>query len=149
MVLKKSRLKEDLARATREILDRMLKLYIVTDHDARNVRSDWKYEIFNLLHDIARLKKNHEFPTSEQIYKWTYGSFRSLIRNLQYSTRWVKSIRYAFDVDLDEEDVSENSIFQFDIICEDYFCWLAIELSQYGRVSEDCVNKKLNELSLF
>ena len=59
------------------------------NHSALN---HWKQEIYSFIHNVDKLKGNKRFPTSKQIYDWTYGKKEDV-----WTTKELVQIMNDFD----------------------------------------------------
>ena len=105
-------------------------------------------DVFDLLHDVSMLKKTEHFPTAEQIYKWTYGAYRGLTTSFAYMCPYIGTIQYRFCGNVAESLDIVSAVNAYDTACENYFRWLAAELSETGIVSMPKVDEKMREYGI-
>lgn len=151
MAEKKSIIKQDLSRSTKEVIDRLFKLHVVKDdnfpENYQKIRQDWVDDVYDLLHSVPMMKSTGTFPTADQIYQWTYDKYQDLVSYRQYMGVLLDTISDRWDIDLDEADIP-GFLDQFELKCAMYFSWISTRLCGVGIVSLSEVNSKLLELQL-
>ena len=137
----KKEIERELKSRTEQVILHLFKLYLMSDNESRN---HWIREIANFLNSVSLLSGKNKFPTSKQIYEWTYDKYQDVITNTTYIRKMTYDIIDDYGVDISK---SYSQICdEFDRICENYFKWLSNELSQSGFVSRREIFDKLNEL---
>ena len=139
--------KRDLERSlkpiTKQIIQHLFKLYLMPDNINRN---HWKREIANFLSDVPRLVGNNKFPTSKQLYVWTYNKWWDVITDTNYMKVMVQDILDEYS-DINEIRKTYPQICEeFNSICETYFKWLCEKLSKNGIVARTDIYNKIDEL---
>lgn len=130
-----------LSAHTDEIIDHLMKCYLMPNHSAIN---HWKQEIAIQINRIDKLKNGKKFPTAKQIYSWTYGKKQDLVTDIGFLSKLIKGVCEEYSVEVMESPYEIMD--KFDFICTEYFKWLATELSRVGMVNRSEVYTKLNEL---
>ena len=120
----------ELEQITRPLVQHLIKLWLYPNSSSAN---HWKQEIYNLLHNVSRLRGTNKFPTSSFILKNTIDVNSSSI------PIWVEIIQ-------DDYDKVECSTPELVIAVKEYYAWLANKLSQQGEVSRTAIYNKLSEL---
>lgn len=120
----------ELEQLTRPLVQHLIKLWLYPSSPSAN---HWKQEVYNLLHNVSRLRGTNKFPTSSFIMKNTIDVNSSSI------PIWVEIIQ-------DDYDKVECSISELVIAVKEYYAWLAKKLSQQGEVSRTAIYNKLSEL---
>ena len=137
----KREIERKLSDSTDEVIEHLLKLYLMPTNSARN---HWISEIANFLNKVNRFAGKNKFPSPEQIYNWTYFKWKDLVTDNSYMNIWVDNICDEYNTNVDKP--IENICNEFDNICEQYFCWLASKLSVGGVVERQSIFKKLNSI---
>lgn len=135
-------IKRDLTSAANLIIEHLLKLYLMTNHESEN---HWRREIYGFIHNVKKLSTTKKFPSAKMIYEWTYGIYQDVITDQKYVEVMVRSIEedYTFDFShLDILKICED----MDRICQNYFLWLSDSLSSVGAISPKQVYHKLDEI---
>ena len=130
-----------LSQQTREIIDHLLKCYLMPNHPSAN---HWKKEIASFFYEVDKLKNTKKFPTAKQIYNWTYGKKQDLVTDERWFSKLVNMTLKEYNMESSENPCDFMS--EFDSICVEYFTWLSKELSDVGLVTYDEIYQKLNEL---
>ena len=65
----KREMERELKSKTSQIIQHLFKLYLMPNSINRN---HWQREIANFLSDVSKLNGRNKFPTSKQLYNWTY-----------------------------------------------------------------------------
>lgn len=139
--LQKHEIETRLATQMSEIIEHMLKLYLMPNHSARN---HWESEIYAFVHNVEKLKQTKKYPTKEQIYSWTYKKVQDLVNDEDWMAIAIEDICEQYGIKL---TVSVNCVMhELDKICIDYFNWLSNNLSERGRATSREVYQKLDEL---
>lgn len=130
-----------LSAHTGEVIEHMLKCYLMPDHPAVN---HWKSEIANQLNHVDKLKSSKKYPISSQIYNWTYGNNKHMITDLAQFADLVGIIcsDYSIELNISYEELADT----FDSICKEYFSWLAEKLNKTGTIKNSDIYRKLDEL---
>ena len=137
----KKEIERTLASATNNIIKHLFKLYCMPNNINRN---HWIMEIANFLDEVKKLSGKNKFPTSKQIYDWTYFKWKDQITDLNCIPGMVETIEFDYHTVVDKSyDVIS---YEFDDICEKYFKWLANELGTKGIVGHKSIYDKINEL---
>ena len=112
------------------IVEHILKLIIMPEHSAAN---HWKQEIATQLNRVKKLKSTGKYPTSDQIYSWTYEKVSDDIMD----ARWLEDLIDVIESDYNTYvSIDINTVMKsLDMICKDYFSWLAKNLSEKGMIS--------------
>jgi hypothetical protein len=139
--LQKSEIETTLATRMEDLIEHLLKLYLMPNSSARN---HWQGEIYGILHSISKLKQSKKYPSSNMIYNWTYKKVRDLVTDY----KWMK---ISIDDFCDQYEISSTEsvsdiMNEFDGLCVEYFTWLSEKLSTAGKLSTRDVYNKLNEL---
>ena len=124
-------IKKDIERSlmdpNREIIEYLIRLYLVHDE---SIRSHLKDNIVKQIKSIPRIK--NKFPTAKQIYKWTYYKKQDLITDRNWMAISVKNIEEIYNIKVTTPiDKICNDL---DHICYEYYTWLANELSSFGFI---------------
>lgn len=125
------------------IVEHILKLIIMPEHSAAN---HWKQEIATQLNRVKKLKSTGKYPTSDQIYSWTYDKVSDDIMD----ARWLEDLIDVIESDYNTYvSIDINTVMKsLDSICKDYFSWLAKNLSEKGMISNAMSYETLNSLIL-
>ncbi len=118
-------------------------LYLIMDKN-NSASNHWKQEIYSFIHSVKKLSGKNKFPTSKQIYGWTYDKISDCVTD----TDWIS----VFVEDACDKECFENIYSITDIskrlhsFCTDYFTWLSESLSRIGIVSRQDVIHELDIL---
>lgn len=123
------------------IVEHILKLILMPDNSARN---HWEQEIASQLNRVKKLKSSGKYPTSDQLYSWTYEKVSEDIMDLNWLSELVEVIEsdYGTAVTNDIRTIRK----ELDSVCKCYFSLLADKLSQKGMVSNAKVYEILDSL---
>lgn len=138
----KREIERHLNDVTEPIIEHLFKIYCFPNDINRH---HWAMEIYSFLNKVKKLTGSNRLPTAKQIYNWTYFKWKDLITDEKFMSRWLKGTQKHYNEIPQELDVAVVCE-QFDYICEQYFKWLAYELSNYSYVYSDDIEDKINEL---
>lgn len=139
--LQKREMETRLATRMSDVIEHMLKLYLMPNHSARN---HWETEIYTFIHSVEKLKQSKKYPTKEQIYSWTYDKVQDLVTDTSWMTLAIEDICDQYNIQL---TISINTvIYELDNLCIIYFSWLSENLSERGRLTNREIYQKLDEL---
>jgi hypothetical protein len=130
-----------LSAHTGEVIEHMLKCYLMPDHPAVN---HWKSEIANQICSVNKLKNTKKYPTANKIYAWTYEQNCAILTNYTKFSNFVREICNDYSIETIEpvKDIMDD----FNKICKEYFSWLANMLSTSGKAASTDIYDKLDEL---
>jgi len=112
--------------------EHLTKLYLFSDVDCR---LHWKKEIWNFAHQLPKLKNSKKLPKSSFV-------FDKLSAYTDVSDSLIKSMCEEYK-DYIPSSVDANEL---ETMLNQYFQWLAKELSTNGKVSSNQVYSKLEEI---
>lgn len=139
--IQKREVQTRLAMSLVQLIEHLLKLYLMPDNSARN---HWQGEIYGFIHTVEKLKCSNKYPSSQELFDWTYSKIQDLVTDKSWMTDAVNDICDQYGVEaVDTIDVIMK---EFDEICIDYFEWLACNLSTKGRVTNRSVYMKLDSI---
>lgn len=137
----KKEIERDLTNKTDIVVEHILYLILDSNNDCVY---HWQTEIYSFISSVKKLTSSNKYPTSKQIYDWTYGKIQDCVLD----DKWVdvlvddvcdkENIENVFNI----KDVS-NRLNSF---CFEYFKWLGEKLSMFGRVTRKDVVDKLTYL---
>lgn len=139
--LQKNEIMQNIHRKTFVIIEHILKLVVMPDHDARN---HWQGEIAGQLNRVPALKNSKRFPSYRNLLDWTYYDNEDSICDKNWISKELDNILIDYGCEY-EGDVSDL-IDVFKDTCFDYFTWLAEQLSADGAVRNRDIYQKLDEL---
>jgi hypothetical protein len=125
-----------------KLTEHLIKLYLFTN-DTKNPwrKSDWRKEVWNLLHIVPKLKSSKKFPSNIMIRDiiGAYDDMTTELSNLiieEYIEEYpdLKPCRTDYD--------------ELNVIVNNYLDWISDVLSTKGVVSSSEVYAKLDELGL-
>ena len=120
------------------LTEHLIKLYLFTN-DTKNPwrKSDWRKEVWNLLHIVPKLKSSKKFPSS-RIIRDIIGAYDDMTTELSNLI-----IEEYPDLEPCRTDSDELAA-----IVNNYLDWISDVLSNKGVVSSSEVYAKLDELGL-
>ena len=105
----------------------------------QGTRKHWRTEVWEKLSRMHKLKMTNKLPSSEFIFKYSFGRNKHLI---------ASALQYAKDKEQDLRPKDSEVYGDFYQIVEDYFMWLAGQLSATDTVEIADVLKELDRLGL-
>lgn len=126
---------------TDEIIEHIIKLVLMPGHSARN---HWKSEIAAQIKSVKKLDGKNRFPTADQLYAWTYKKDQDLVTDEKWMKVTIEEIEDEYNIEV--TDTVNSICVRVDEICQNYFKWLADELSDAGKVTSSRIYQKLDEL---
>ena len=104
----------------------------------------WQHEVYAFYPKVSRLSNTKKFPTSEQLYNWSYGKEQDMITDVSQVNIMIQNCCYEENYEniYDAESVSNF----MDSVCVKYFHWLSECLSKHGMTLQVDVKEKLTEL---
>lgn len=141
LAIRKQEMESKLHNVTPAVAQHLIKCFLMPNSTAYE---HWKLEIFNFLHEVKVLKGVNKFPSSQQIYEWTYGSYCDSITNRNWMKSFLGDMEYSYDIKITYN--LSNIIKNIDDLCIDYFTWLSTKLSKYGYVDRKLICKKIDNL---
>lgn len=136
----KREIERHLNDVTEPIIEHLLKLYFMPNHESRN---HWCTEIYSFLNRIKKLSGKNKRPTKAQILSWTYNKWSDVLEDKGFIDSEIESIEELYNVTIPKSNIYYK---QFNTVCYDYFNWIATELSDKGYISFPSIRNKLNEL---
>lgn len=124
-----------------EVINNMAKILLMPKHTAHN---HWRTELASKIYKVSKLKSTNHLPTAEQIYDWSYDEVRDSVSNPKWSAVYAENILVKYHC-YEKQDLSGFAEV-LDAACDDYFKWLADELSLYGIIKFDDIFNKLNQI---
>lgn len=137
MAQKKSDLADILEEPTAIIIEHLIKLYL---YPSSQYVSHWKQEIFNFQNKVSKLKHSKKYPSAAFIYNNTYKI------NSKYIEKWMENIVEDYKLENIRPDRLNSR--EVKIKIEEYYRWLAANLSASGAIYRNSCYKKLDELFL-
>lgn len=123
------------------IIEHIIKLVLMPKHTAR---AHWKSEIAAQIKSVKKLDGKNRFPSSEQIYAWTYEPNQDLVTDVKWMGAAIKEFEGDYGIKVTES--TKNICTLVDDVCQNYFKWLSEQLSDVGRVAPSMIYQKLDEL---
>lgn len=124
-----------------QTIEHLLKLYLMSDSPARN---HWQGEVYGFIHTVEKLKRTNKYPTTQNIYNWTYEKVQDLVTDASWLQIRIEDICDQYNIDT---NIPLNpTMHEFDALCVNYFQWLAEMLSKRGSVTNREVYTKLDSL---
>lgn len=139
----KREMERELKSKTSQIIQHLFKLYLMPNSINRDYR---KKEIANFLSDVPKLNGRNKFPTSKQLYNWTYKKWCDVITDIPYMKVMVKDVLDEYTNMNEIRKTYKQICEEFNSICETYFRWLSTELSKVGKVARTDIYNKIDEL---
>lgn len=130
-----------LSEHTDVVIEHLMKCYLMPNHSAL---IHWKQEIATQINRVDKLKNGKKFPSAKQIYNWTYGKKQDLVTDIRWFSGLVQDVCDEYNLILENDPLDFQS--EFDKLCQNYFEWLANELSVRGLVPRSEIYTKLDAL---
>lgn len=124
-----------------DLIEHMLKLYMMPEHNSRN---HWKQEIYAFANKVDKFKSSKKYPSKNQIFDWTYRKVDDILNDRSRMTLLVMNLCQSYGCDMPEN--LDEMLSTFDALCYDYFLWLSDKLSKDGIAFRSDVYSKLDEL---
>ena len=102
-------------------------------------RKHWRTEVWEKLSRMHKLKMSNRLPTADFIFKHSFTKNKNNIAN---------ALQYAKDKEQNLTPRASEVYGDFYQIVEDYFLWLAGQLSQNNTIEIHSVLKELDRLGL-
>lgn len=106
--------------------------------------SHWIDEIHGFISDVDKLKTTKRYPSSKQIYKWSYGKKQDLVTDENWLIRKIRDVTKKEHITTDLTTLEIMGL--LDDACIQYFTWLSLELSKYGTVANDDVHAEIQNI---
>lgn len=137
----KKEIERSLKPSVEPIIEHLFKLHLMPNHESVN---HWRREIYSFLYNIDKLKGTNKYPSSKQIYDWTFGKIADKFDDNYYAEGIVETIEYDYNVTVNEDiTVIRKSMYT---ICKFYFSWISNELSIRGIVTPKQVYVELDKI---
>ena len=132
MSVNQQELGQQLFNASLPLTEHLTKLYMFPNLD---YRGHWKKKIWNFAHRVPKLKSSNKYPEAEFIFEKLSGyaddSYNAIDMMLaDYSQHCPERVDGA----------------ELETMLNQYFWWLAEELSEHGIIPADKVYNKLDEI---
>ena len=134
MALDKQSLIQELSGVSGKLIEHLIKLYLFPNSNTKN---HWRKEVWNLLHQVPKLKSSKKFPSNRMI-RDIIGAYDDMTTEL--STLVMEEYP---DLKPYRTDYAELAT-----IVNNYLDWISDVLSTKGVVSSSKVYTKLDELGL-
>ena len=141
----RQQLQDKLFNATYPIILHLIKLKLMPYNQSCN---HWKQEIATFLNRIEYLKGGKKYPSSKQLFDWSYKTEQDSVQTISWMKGLVNDLEEEYNCDFGFKntfDIEQFSII-IDTLCTSYFTWLCVELSKNGYVSRSDIYNKLNNL---
>ena len=135
MALSQSRLGNWIDNHTFQVMVALAQLYLFPN----GARKHWRTEVWEKLSRMHKLKMTNKLPSADFIFKY---SFTRNLNNI------ANALQYAKDKEHDLNPKESEVYGDFYQIVEDYFMWLAGELSHHETLSISDVLNELDRLGL-
>lgn len=134
MALDKQSLIQELSGVSGKLIEHLIKLYLFSNSDTKN---HWRKEVWNLLHQVPKLKSSKKFPSNRMI--------RDIIGAYDDMTTELSTLVIEEYPDLKPYRTDSDELYT---IVNNYLDWISDVLSNKGIVSSSEVYAKLDELGL-
>lgn len=135
-------IKSSLVNHVDQIEENFVKLLIASPDCT--TRNHWKSEIASQIYRIRKTTGNNKIPSAQNIFKWIYTE---QLPELTDKRRFQRMVRDICEIEnFDYPKSISNLMDTFLNIIEEYYSWLAEELSKDGYVERGKIFQKLNEL---
>lgn len=137
MSIEKRRLEDRIIDATDKINEHLLKCLVIQDK-THNL-NHWSQEVYSFLPRVPQLRGSNKLPSKSLILKRTLGLYGTdLIRRMDI---YIPDICRRENVEVPE--YNKQSLYK---CIENYYNWLASNLSETGEVLSTDVKAQINEL---
>lgn len=135
MALSRNALGNWIDNHTFQVMVALAQLYLFP----QGTRKHWRTEVWEKLSRMHKLKMTNKLPSADFIFKYSFT------RNLD---NIASALQYAKDKEHDLKPKESEVYGDFYQIVEDYFMWLAGELSHYETLAITDVLSELDRLGL-
>ncbi len=135
MSMSRGDLKEWIEAHTQQTIIALAQLYLFPQGN----RAHWRKEVWEKFHNMHKLKFNNKLPSSKFILNNSYELHQAKICRL---------LQYAIDKEEKYTPISSRRESEFLLIVQDYFIWLANQLSQTDLINTQEVLDELDSLGL-
>jgi hypothetical protein len=135
MSLSRSDLGDYIDNHTWQVMVALAQLYLFPQGN----RVHWRKEVWEKFSRMYTLKKSNKLPDAKFIFEHSWGRNKHEISN---------ALRYAQDKEDQYEAQEHATVDEFYLIVQDYFLWLADQLSQNSALALIDVKDELDRLGL-
>lgn len=135
MSMSRGDLKDWIESHTKQTIIALAQLYLFPSGN----RIHWRKEVWEKFHEMHKLKFNNKLPSAKFILNNSYELHQAMTCRL---------LQYAIDKEEKYTPISNIRESEFMVIVEDYFIWLANQLSQKEIVNTQEVLDELDNLGL-
>ena len=136
----KRKVEEILHSHTIPIMEHLFKCLLMPNHESYN---HWKKEIINQIIRVNKLSTTNKYPKANQIYDWTYGSWRDSVLDLKSLKTLIGELEFEYNIS-NKERINYLAKL-LDNLCMSYFKLLSNNLSTMGRLDTIKANKLIDD----